>query len=270
MDINQLDFLDILKQKEEQKIENTPIQQLLPLVFDENRVIPNAFIRSALFGLVKKGSRANVENEEIFSMSQYQIFYSGNRLDQSDLLTWDSVIYLAKLSNADTALYSSMYKLLQKIGLTNTGINAKAVMSRLSRLQTGQIKIIHKKPNGRKSLYAGSLIDDFTIDEVTGNLAIRFNKRLLGIFGDGDYTFINGDTRQLLGQSQLARWLFHFYSSHDNPIPFKVDFIQALCNSDMRLSDFRYRLKETFIPLYHAGINLTINEDDYVILVKSK
>ena len=146
MDINQLDFLEILKQKEEQQIESTPIQQLLPLVFDENRVIPNAFIRSALLGLVKKGSRASVENEEIFSMSQYQIFYSGNRLDQSDLLAWDSVIYLAKLLNADTTLYSSMYRLLQELGLATNGTNSKAVMSRLSRLQTGQIKIIHKKP----------------------------------------------------------------------------------------------------------------------------
>ena len=66
------------------------MQQLLPDIFEDKRAIPNCFLRGALFGMVRKGRRALVENQAIFTMSQYQVSFSGSEMDQNDLEVWDT------------------------------------------------------------------------------------------------------------------------------------------------------------------------------------
>ena len=129
---------NLIKTKKEEE-EEKPFQQSLPLIFENSRVIPNAFIRSALFGMVKKGARKYIDSEEVIAMKQYKIVYKGEALDQNDLEVWDTVIYLAKKLNADDKIETSIYKILQEIGLqTNSGNNVKAIVARLSRLQGGR------------------------------------------------------------------------------------------------------------------------------------
>src|SRR5690349_22821445 len=51
---------EIKQIRAELKILETPIQQMLPDIFEEKRAIPNSFLRGALFGIVKKGKRPTV------------------------------------------------------------------------------------------------------------------------------------------------------------------------------------------------------------------
>lgn len=243
---------NLIKTKKEEE-EEKPFQQSLPLIFENSRVIPNAFIRSALFGMVKKGARKYIDSEEVIAMKQYKIVYKGEALDQNDLEVWDTVIYLAKKLNADDKIETSIYKILQEIGLqTNSGNNVKAIVARLSRLQGGQLILSGKTPENKKLLYVGSLIDDFTYSD-DGKLIIKFNKTLRNLFIENDYTFIDCNTRIVLGDSQMTKWLFHLYSSHNNPIPLTLEFLKQLARSTMVLSDFRKQIRKSIIELATIG-----------------
>jgi hypothetical protein len=220
-----------------------PIQQQLPEIFENRRLIPNSFLRGALFGIVKKGKRAIVKDTKIFSMSHYDISFSGEYLDQNDLELWDSLIYLAKNKHIDYELRITLYELRKFIGYSQTKSAYDAIITRAKRLKFAMVEI--KKD---KVAYFGSLIDDVLIDqEEDGKLVIRFNKKLVSLFSDKDYTIISQDIRKQIGDNQLARWLYNFYESHKEPIPFKIELIKNLCRSEANIYKFRSMLKEALL-----------------------
>ena len=49
----------------EDELMQRPTEIFLPDIFEEKRAIPNGFLRSALFGLVKKGKRSIVKDEAL-------------------------------------------------------------------------------------------------------------------------------------------------------------------------------------------------------------
>ena len=270
-----------IEKKEQQQLENTPVQQLLPFVFEDRRAIPNAFIRSALFGMVKKGARQEMKNCEVFSFEQYKIQYSGEALDQTDLMTWDTIVHLAKITKSNDLLTTSKYRILQELGLTQTGTNSKAVFNRLKRLQGGQIvmEINQGNKSKAKGWYVGSLLDDVLVNEETGEVQIRFNKRLLTIFGqptkenpsllDGDYSIVRHDERRLIGESQLTRWLYHLYSSSDNIYPLSMEFLKQLSRSNLSIVEFRRHVKISINDLiYKLGWVCNIKDDKLTVVIK--
>lgn len=236
------------------KLLGTAMQQLLPEIFEEKRAIPNCFLRGALFGMVKKGKRALVNNIPIFSMSQYNVTFSGEWLDQNDLELWDSLIYLAKNKAVHDELKITMYELLMTLRLADTGVNRKTVITRMKRLSFGQVTI----KNGTQE-YFGSLIDDGYIDTTNdGKIIIKYNKKLSTLFSD-DFTFISVDIRNLLGSNQLAKWLYNFYESHKKPVPFTVDFLQKLCRSENSSKDFKYKLKIALDMVKKSYLSINYN-----------
>lgn len=252
------------KAEREAKLLGTAMQNLLPNMFEGKRAIPNCFLRGALFGMVRKGKRALVENKPIFTMSQYEVAFSGSELDQNDLEVWDTLMYLAKEFKVNSELRITLYKLCQYMRMPDNGINRKTLFKRIKRLAFGQVSI---KNNGKE--YFGSLIDDGYIDEFgDGKLVIRYNKMLAPLFTDGDYTLIHADIRHLLGNNQLARWLYNFYESHEKPIPFGIDFIQKLCRSETEPKDFKRKIKNAleFVKDAHKSINIK-SKWDYELTV---
>ena len=242
------------KAEADAKLLGTAIQQLLPDIFEEKRAIPNCFLRGALFGMVRKGRRSLVKDLPIFSMSQYEISFSGEHLDQNDIELWDTLIYLAKDRNVDSELRITLYDLCQQMRMPDNGINRKTLIARIKRLAFGQVSI---KIN--KTEYFGSLIDDGYIDTIgDGKLVIRYNKKLAPLFTDNDYTFISVDIRHLLGDNQLARWLYNFYESHKEPMPFAIDFLQKLCRSETEAKDFKRKLKHALelVKNAHRAVNI--------------
>lgn len=257
-------FLEIQKQikqiQEELAIIETPIQQLLPDIFEEKRAIPNSFLRGALFGIVKKGKRALVKDEKIFSMSQYDIIFSGEYLDQNDLELWDTLIFLAKKHSNNNQLKLTLYEIIKTLRIQDTGTNRKAILKRIERLKFGMLKI-----SKADRVYYGNLIQDAFIDEVDGKFIINFNNSLVNSFSDKDFTLINVTIRQMLGDDQLARWLYNFYESHTIPIPFKIEFLKNLCRSETELKDFRYKLKKALTLVKQAHL-ATDSSWDYEII----
>ncbi|HRG61663.1 MAG TPA: plasmid replication initiator TrfA [Burkholderiales bacterium] len=242
------------KAEEEAKLLGTAMQQLLPEIFEDRRAIPNCFLRGALFGMVRKGRRSLVENQPIFTMSQYKVSFSGSEMDQNDLELWDTLMYLAKNRQVDTELRITLYDLCQQMRLTDAKSNYERLTTRAKRLAFGKVSI---KADNKE--YFGSLLDDVYIDnDGDGKLVIRYNKKLAPLFTDGDYTLISADIRHLLGDNQLARWLYNFYETHNQPLPFTIDFLQKLCRSDNSPKDFKYKLKIALAQVKKAHLAVDI------------
>lgn len=241
------------KAEEEAKLLGTAMQQLLPEIFEDKRAIPNCFLRGALFGMVRKGRRALVKDEPIFTMSQYQVAFSGEHLDQNDLEVWDTLMYLAKEREVESDLQITLYDLCKQLRIKDNNINREAVIKRIERLKFGTVTISTKNQK-----FFGSLINNGYVNTAgDGKLVIEYNKKLMPLFTDGDYTLISADIRHLLGDNQLARWLYNFYESHREPIPFTIDFIQKLCRSENSLKDFKYKIKIALelVKKAHLSVN---------------
>ena len=256
----------------EDELMQRPTEIFLPDIFEEKRAIPNGFLRSALFGLVKKGKRSIVKDEAIFSMSQYDIKFSGEYLDQNDQELWDTLIYLAKKNNVDSELRITLYELCKLMNLSNQKITRDRLIVRAKRLAFGKVTL---RVSGKE--YYGSLIDDVFIDgNGDGKLVIRYNKKMINIFSDKDYTLINQNVRNLLGDNQLARWIYSFYESHNNPIPLKLNYIQTLCRSVSELKGFKQKLKSALDLIKQAfktvdnksNWNWEITENNYLVIYK--
>lgn len=259
----------IRKLNEALKTLTLPIQQQLPDIFEDKRVVPNSFLRGALFGVVKKGKRQIVKNEKIFSMSHYDISFSGEYLDQNDLELWDSLIYLAKNKHVDYELRITLYELRKLMGFTQNQRIYDSIVTRAKRLKFAMLEIKRDKLS-----FLGSLIDEVTIDtEDEGKLVIKFNKKLVTLFSEQDYTIISVDIRKHIGENQLARWLYNFYESHKDPIPFKIEFLKNLCRSEANIYKFKSMLKEALDLVqkgYHSvGRNFDYNIKEDLLYVRS-
>jgi hypothetical protein len=62
----------------------------------------------------------------------------------------------------------------------------------------------------------------------------------------------------LLGDNQLARWLYNFYESHNEPIPFAINFIQKLCRSESEPKEFKRLLKNALEMVKKAHLSVNI------------
>lgn len=262
------------KAEEEAKMLGIAMQQLLPDIFEDKRAIPNCFLRGALFGMVRKGRRALVENQPIFTMSQYEVSFSGSEMDQNDLELWDTLIYLSKKRNIDSELRITLYDLCKQMKLSPTQTAYEALLARTKRLKFGVVAI----KTGTKE-FGGSLINNYYIDSTgDGKLVIEYNKKLTPLFHDGDYTLISANIRHLLGDNQLARWLYNFYESHNKPIPFDINFLKKICRSEAELKDFKRKLKNALemIKKAHLTANIKskwdyeINKDHLLVYPKGK
>lgn len=216
--------------------------------------------------MVRKGRRALVKDEPIFTMSQYEVAFSGEHLDQNDLEVWDTLMYLAKERQVDNELRITLYDLCQQMRLSQTKTAYDALLARTKRLKFGVVAI---KTDSKE--FGGSLINNYFIDTAgDGKLVIEYNKKLTPLFIDGDYTLISADVRHLLGDNQLARWLYNFYESHREPIPFAIDFIQKLCRSENSLKDFKYKIKMALEEVKKAHLSVNHKSKwDYEITSKN-
>lgn len=228
-----------------QEIQAKALQQQdvrLPTGFREMlRAVPNGFVRSALFGLVQKGTDRNqfLQQVELASVKGVKVIYTGALLDQNDLNLWLACIHLAKEHKLGNVVAFSGKEMLELLGVSDTGPNRNAIDASLARLQATSLKI----QQGRYR-YAGSLLQESLQDTTTDAYAVAFNPSIKSLFANDQYTLLDSTIRQNL-TSQLARWLYSFFATHKEPLPYKVESIKELCGSKTKdLWKFRQQLKE--------------------------
>lgn len=211
----------------------------LPLWPEPTRGVPNGVLRSALFGVIKKGERRYMARERIIALEGIVIFYTGQRLDQGDLDVWASVLHFARVQKMGQQCLFTAYSMLKLLLKTDTGKNRSVLDARLSRLNATAVRI----KSGKYS-YEGSLIDSVYRDKDTKKYVVILNSKMQVLFAADQFTQIDRDVRHALDGKPLAQWLHGFYSTHARPFPYNVNTLHELCGSEaVLLSDFKKDLR---------------------------
>lgn len=199
----------------------------LPLWPEPVRAVPNGFLRSALFGAIRKGRRRFVKGEHLAALDGIEIHYTGERLDQGDLDVYESVLHAARLQELGSQCRVTSYALLKLMGKTDTGKNRATLQTRIERLRANAIRM----KQGRYS-FIGGLVDEAYKDEETQEWVIVLNPKLRALYGADQFTQIEWAVRQALDGRQLAQWLHGFYASHAKPFPMRMETLLKLAGSE--------------------------------------
>lgn len=213
------------------------------------RGVPNVALRSALFGVIKKGARSYLERQEMYAQEGIRIIYTGARLDQGDLDVWETVLHIARLQFLGDECRVTAYRLLKELDKTDTGKNRTTLDRRLSRMKATAVDVTVGKYS-----YEGSLIDEVYRDKESREYVIRLNPKLRTLFASDQFTLVDWNVRHALDGKPLAQWLHGYYASHAKPHPVKVSTLHRLCGSNaLLLSDYRKDLRKALDAVAVAG-----------------
>ena len=200
----------------------------LPLWPEPLRAVPNGFLRSALFRATHhKGRRPYLDGEKLATVAGIEITYSGPRLDQGDLDTWEAILHTLRGQDMGEKCRTTSYHLLKVMGLKDTGKAREVLETRIKRLNKSAIEI-----ESGDYLYMGSLLDSAARDKATQEWVITLNPELLKLFAPDQFTLIQWRTRRALATRPLAQWLHGYFSTHAAPFPVKVETLHHLCGSE--------------------------------------
>ena len=213
------------------------------------RAVPNGFLRSALFGAIGRGRRRYCSGDDLAAIDGVTIRYKGERLDQSDLDVWQSVLHSVRLQDLGSQCRVTSYALLKLLGLTDTGKNRVTLHNRLERLVANALTV----KQGCYT-YIGSLICSAAKHEDTQEWVIELDPRLRPLFAHDQFTQIEWAVRHRLSRHQLAQWIHGFYASHAKPFPLKVETLLKLCGSeDASPTSRRQNLRKALDAVTHAS-----------------
>lgn len=199
----------------------------LPLWPEPVRAVPNGFLRSALFGAIRKGRRRYVKAEQLAALDGIEIRYTGERLDQGDLDVWESVLHAVRLQELGSQCRVTSYALLKLMGKTDTGKNRATLHERITRLRANAVEV----RQGRYC-YIGGLIAGAAKDEETQEWVIELDAKLRPLFAADQFTQVEWAVRHALDGQQLAQWLHGFYASHAKPFPMRMETLLKLAGSE--------------------------------------
>ncbi|WP_052044849.1 plasmid replication initiator TrfA (plasmid) [Candidatus Arsenophonus nilaparvatae] len=245
--------------KEENKKKYLPISKKTQIP------APNVVLRSALFGVVKRGSRKYEKNVLKTTLNGYTVKFTGEQLDQSDLDVWLECLQRCQDSPLGYTVRFAAHNFLLSIQRNTGKSDHEWLKNSLLRLKANAVEI-----SDGKYTYIGSIIDLIYRDEKTGENCLALNPKISACFGDAGWTGITKEIRLKLKGKPLTQWLYGFYSSHAKPFPVKVATLKELCSSEIKeLYKFRQILQKSLNELSAVTCWLyEIDNTDKVILKK--
>ncbi len=213
--------------------------KLFPEWPDDRRGAPNSVIRSAVFGVVRKGRRRRITKLPVAGPEGYEITLTGWRLDQHDCDLWLEVMHLARSSKPGDYVRFTMHGMLRRLGRTPDGkTNYTWLKQRLEGLAETTIAFDSEKEFG----VIGALIGSFRVDRATGEGVVRTNPEIRPLWES--VTHLNIEQRRALGQNQLAKSLHAVLASHVDWMPMRVETLMHRVGADYgRLRDFKADLR---------------------------
>jgi hypothetical protein len=225
----------------------------LPIWPAELRACPSCVLRSALFGVVRRGRRKALERAILATWEGVTIRYTGWRLDQADLDVWLAALHLAREHHLGVRVPVTVNEMLRTMGRCTGKHDHEWFKGAVARLTACAVEITRQRRT-----YWGSLIEKGCRDEATGEFVIVLNPELAGLFEDDDFTWLEWEIRRGLGMD-LAKWLHGYIASHRatprNPHRIGLERLRALCGSDRgRLRNFRDDVRKAMAQLQAAGV----------------
>lgn len=238
----------------------------LPLWADPVRGVPNAMLRSALFGAIKRGKRAFQQGVKKASAKGVTVIHTGPQLDQADLDVWEQCLHLARTGGLGTRIQFSAGGFLKAIERGAGGKDIEWLKNAFRRLSSSVVEV-----TDGKGAYFGPMLRDGARDDVTGHYFIEMNPKIVSLFGVEGWSSIEFEVRRALKKQPLAQWLHGFYTSHARPFPMRVETLHRLCGSETKqMFSFRQGLHQAMDRLAEVtGWTLDIDDADLVHVAKT-
>ncbi len=251
-------YLALLSPELQDKIRELEQIPILPEWPEKTRGMPNLYLRSALFGVVRRGQRKAVKGEITAAVRGLEIRYTGWRLDQGDFDVMAQAFHLQNHHLERTSQYYIRFQIksfLTSIGRQPGKSGRKWLGDCFRRLTATAIEIDLNHPNrflNGKISYAGSLVEEFYYNSQEQTYFLKINPKLADLFEAG-WTQLQWHQRLQL-KTDLAKWLHGFYASHREPFPIKIITLKHLCGSECkRLVDFRRSVRRAMDELINVG-----------------
>lgn len=238
-------------------------QMSLPMWPEVTRGVPNAFLRSALFG-TSSTRKTHKRRTLISSVEQYEVRFKGETFNQTDLDVWETLLHLARLQPLGKKVEFTAHSLLKELGRSTGGKDHEQLKEELARLGSGWTEITDKRA---KKTFAGNFISSYIRDDETDRYVVSFNPEMAHLYEAG-HTLIDLEQRRALGRNSLAKWLHGHYASHAKPFAYKVETLYQLSNSTTkRMTDFRKLLRSALAQLVEVGATKSWSIDPKTDLV---
>ena len=142
------------------------------------RGVPNAILRSALFGAIKRGKRAYQQRVKKASVEGVTVIHTGPQLDQADLDVWVQCLHLARTGGLGTRLQFSAGGFLKAIERGAGGKDIEWLKAAFARLSSSVVEV----EEGKRA-YFGPMLVDGARDDETGRYVIEMNPKIVALFG---------------------------------------------------------------------------------------
>jgi len=222
-----------------------PLDVQLPLWVEVCRGVPNSVLRSALFGVVRRGPRSFQQRVQKASVEGIRIIHTGPQLDQADLDVWEQALQLARTGGLGCRIQFTASQFLMSIGRGNGKSQHEWLKGAFARLASSvvEIKDAHRT-------YFGPILHHGGRDDLTGRYVIEMNPKIIELYGFDGWSSVEFGQRMALKKRPLAQWLHGYYSSHAKPFPVKVETLHRLCGSqNAAIKGFKQELKSALEKL---------------------
>lgn len=219
-----------------------PGEQLLLLPFCEEKfmAVPNAILRSSLFGAIRKGKRPQHFGTLMASVEGVTIKHTGPALDQADLDVWEHALALARQNGSSNVITFSSRAFLRALDRCQGKSDRTWLANAFLRLTASVVEI-----NVNRVAYTGNMIHEGIRDDKTGQYTLKLNPNIAGLFTPDGWSKVEWEQRMKLKGTPLAQWLHGFYSTHAAPYPYRIETIHRLCGSETQdLKHFQELLKD--------------------------
>jgi len=218
----------------EEAVETRPPAKIVqfPLPFPEDAPpVSNVIARSALFAAIRSKDRRQMHKEVVASQEGVEISFTGEQLNQDD---HDNFMQLVKLASGRPLGHTVIVPanaILRTLGRSTGKSQHDQLRADMDRLVTGTVTI---RSNGIANISAtwSTMRCKIPVSPYTSGIGPnRLNPRLVTLFAPSRYTLNNWQTRQMLGQKDLARWLQLWLESHAQNFAMGVETIRKRCGS---------------------------------------
>lgn len=220
---------------------NHPAETLqLPFWPESRRGGPNALLRSALFAGIKSeqrvvlgfdvGGSKEPRGVEIASQEGIKIRYAGTQLNQYDADVFFEAIHRARKDPFGAECSFRGADFLKAIGRTRNNLNYEDLEESFRRLRRGEIEA-EWQINGRHYIFTGSLISHYVRETTSKLYKVSFAPQIGTLFSAASWTQLEWEQRKALKGKPLGLWLHSYWSTHADPFPLSVAFIQEKSGS---------------------------------------
>lgn len=235
------DHQNKVMQELEHREKNNLVQ--LPLWPEATRGVPNSILRGSLFAAIQSKDAKFCRRLLLTENDRISLVYTGERLTQSDLDVWETILHLAKDQNLGSKVYYTENYFLKKMGRSTGGKDKKWLKSVLSKLNATAVEITFK--DNKTFSFEGSLLSQVYRERETERFVLILEPKLHRLFEEGN-TWLSWEDRKKIGvRKPLALWLHGYISSHVKWYPHKVETIREYSGSQTKeVREFKKALKK--------------------------